>query len=591
MSTEPAPAHIGDGLLAAASAHADPADENGASREALSAIRGLLVLSQLLTETGDEHQAIQLAVTAVPGLARCHTAGVILSDDTWVGDPRRDHEVAAAVRGLDSAGGQLQLAGTVWAWAYPLRSLQDDLGFLVVAADAEPLEHEQFLLRALAQHTGGAINNARLHSQERAAAKEVAEVNARLQKTVGALRRSMDIHERLTHVAASGAGREGLAEALHEVTGYPIAIEDGYGNLQAWAGPSQPDPYPKDAPACRERLLHNALREGRPVRDGSRYVAVARPSADLMGVIVLVDSAGTADEQELMALEQGTTVLAMELARLRSLAETELRIRRDLIHELLAGTDEASALRRAQALGYDLQRPHRVVVVDGEPLTDDSEVFLHAVRRAARDEPVGSLVAFRGELVVILADHEASWASFRQRVLAEMGGGRCRVGVGSRYERIEDIPRSYQQAQFTVRLQHHAGWPEQATAFERLGVYQLLARSEHPEEVEHFIQRWLEPLRRYDVAKNSNLVETLRCYLECGGSYDDTAQALFVHRSTLKYRLQRIREIGDLDLKDPDTRFNLQMATRALDALTAGQQGAEVGPTEARPLPLSSSSG
>jgi hypothetical protein len=46
-----------------------------------------------------------------------------------------------------------------------------------------------------------------------------------------------------------------------------------------------------------------------------------------------------------------------------------------------------------------------------------------------------------------------------------------------------------------------------------------------------------------------------------------------VHRSTLKYRLRRIREITDYDLADPDTRFNLQFAPRTkatLDALRSG---------------------
>ena len=51
-------------------------------------------------------------------------------------------------------------------------------------------------------------------------------------------------------------------------------------------------------------------------------------------------------------------------------------------------------------------------------------------------------------------------------------------------------------------------------------------------------------------------------YLECGGGYEATAAALSVHRSTLKYRLQRIREISGHDLSNPDTAFNLQLATR-----------------------------
>jgi hypothetical protein len=58
-------------------------------------------------------------------------------------------------------------------------------------------------------------------------------------------------------------------------------------------------------------------------------------------------------------------------------------------------------------------------------------------------------------------------------------------------------------------------------------------------------------------------------YLECGGNYDATAASLSMHRSTLKYRLQRIREISGYDLSDADSRFNLQLATRAWTKLRA----------------------
>jgi DNA-binding PucR family transcriptional regulator len=58
-------------------------------------------------------------------------------------------------------------------------------------------------------------------------------------------------------------------------------------------------------------------------------------------------------------------------------------------------------------------------------------------------------------------------------------------------------------------------------------------------------------------------VPTLCRYFECGGNYDATAEALAVGRSTLKYRLRRIRELLGHDLCDPETTFNLQLATRA----------------------------
>jgi DNA-binding PucR family transcriptional regulator len=62
---------------------------------------------------------------------------------------------------------------------------------------------------------------------------------------------------------------------------------------------------------------------------------------------------------------------------------------------------------------------------------------------------------------------------------------------------------------------------------------------------------------------------TLTEYLERGGSYDATARSLAVHRSTLKYRLRRIREISGHDLGDPEVQFNLQLAVRAWRTMRA----------------------
>jgi DNA-binding PucR family transcriptional regulator len=64
-------------------------------------------------------------------------------------------------------------------------------------------------------------------------------------------------------------------------------------------------------------------------------------------------------------------------------------------------------------------------------------------------------------------------------------------------------------------------------------------------------------------------VPTLTAFLDLGQAYEPTCTAVAIHRSTLKYRLQRIREISGHDLSDPDTRFNLQLATRAWRTLCA----------------------
>jgi sugar diacid utilization regulator len=313
-------------------------------------------------------------------------------------------------------------------------------------------------------------------------------------------------------------------------------------------------------------MLRRAIRAGRPTRDGGRLVVVARPRDDTVGVLALIDPAGTAGPQELVALEHGATVLAMELARLRSLAETELRLRRDLVEELLSGTDLEGALARAQALGYDLERDHRVVVVEGRGRTEDEELFFHAVRRAARDHGAGSLIVARGESVVVLAESEPRWDAFRETILAELGRGRCRVGVGGLCRTPADFPRSHREAQIALKLQRTTQGQEGTTVFDDLGVYRVLGElgdTATAPVMERFVRDWLGPLIDYDAHKGSELVPTLCRYFDCGGNYDATAEALAIGRSTFKYRLRRIRELLTHDLSDPEVNFNLQLATRA----------------------------
>ena len=88
---------------------------------------------------------------------------------------------------------------------------------------------------------------------------------------------------------------------------------------------------------------------------------------------------------DLVAMEHATTVLAMEIARLHHLAENDTRLRTKLVLDLVgdAAADGAMLMNSAQALGYDLSRSHRVVLVE-EYADDEIDLFFHAVSRAAR---------------------------------------------------------------------------------------------------------------------------------------------------------------------------------------------------------------
>lgn len=75
-----------------------------------------------------------------------------------------------------------------------------------------------------------------------------------------------------------------------------------------------------------------------------------------------------------------------------------------------------------------------------------------------------------------------------------------------------------------------------------------------------YYRELLSPLKRYDAEHQGDLVKTLAAYLRQGGNSTQTANALYLHRNSLRYRLARIQALLCLDPDDPDARLALGIA-------------------------------
>ena len=87
----------------------------------------------------------------------------------------------------------------------------------------------------------------------------------------------------------------------------------------------------------------------------------------------------------------------------------------------------------------------------------------------------------------------------------------------------------------------------------------LEALESNPQRAKYY-RGLLEPLRRYDREHHGDLVKTLAAYLHHAGNSTRTANALYLHRNSLRYRLARIQALTGLDPDDPDARLALQVA-------------------------------
>jgi DNA-binding PucR family transcriptional regulator len=112
-------------------------------------------------------------------------------------------------------------------------------------------------------------------------------------------------------------------------------------------------------------------------------------------------------------------------------------------------------------------------------------------------------------------------------------------------------------------------------AFEESGAYRLLlsAMSEDPAELQRFYAETVEPLVAYDEQYETGLVQTVEAFLEADGNVAGTAQRLFTHRHTIRYRLERVKELSGLDVGSTDGREKLSLGLKAMRVLGIANRG------------------
>src|SRR5439155_6885267 len=108
--------------------------------------------------------------------------------------------------------------------------------------------------------------------------------------------------------------------------------------------------------------------------------------------------------------------------------------------------------------------------------------------------------------------------------------------------------------------------------------------SEDPGELQRFHDETVAPLLAYDEQYDTELVRTLETFLDSDGNVAGTAQKLYTHRHTVRYRLERVKELTGLDVGSTDGREKLGLGLKAMRVLgimpprgPASEPGTEAG--------------
>jgi len=378
----------------------------------------------------------------------------------------------------------------------------------------------------------------------------------------------------ITDAVESGAGLPDVVRAAAHALHASLVVIDRTGKVLASAPRSPADE--------RSLIANGAGVETVELRVADEPVGLLRmrarsPSGSGNGLVKLV-----------------TTLVASEVERVRAPLRASQEASAAFVHAVLdrALVDAEEINARAAELGIDLEPGASVLVARAHPqvpVDDGWRMRVLAVAERGARAVAAAAVAVpaspaRGEspaaeVVVLLPSGDDGVAQrAAEGVLRELQAGLpghlFAVGRSRVARDAVDLARAGNEALLAANVAE-GDREGSLMAFEETGAYRLLlpAMSEDPAELQRFYSETVEPLVAYDDQYETDLVKTVEAFLDADGNVAGTAQRLFTHRHTIRYRLERVRDLSGLDVGSTDGREKLSLGLKAMRVLGIAKRG------------------
>ena len=369
------------------------------------------------------------------------------------------------------------------------------------------------------------------------------------------IERSEAIHRALTRAAASGASLEVLARTLAGETGHDVAIVAANGDpLAATVGPAAVVALPSAAThttAEVRRVPTGAAPAGWAVR------AAVRVQTELVATVWLLGRRGDPGPLEQRAVDHAALVTALQLTHQRELGTIESRLRRSFVDDLIEGRLDAVGLmaERAHVAGFSSREPYQVVIVElglDVPLTHEDfarrEAALERVRETLLRADASDLATTSSNRLIVLVPPSVAIPD----VWIALDDARARMAVARPYVGLDGVRRGFAEARASLPHLAQGAWAcfddlvlPRAVQGDREAQRDLVEGFEAPLRAGRGGELWSETL--FALASHEFVLKA-------------TAEALGIHISTLRHRLERIEDRLGLDLHDPDVRLRLRVA-------------------------------
>lgn len=461
----------------------------------------------------------------------------------------------------------------------PLHLYGKVIGALLIA-DRRPRTYPPELVDlvdTIGKHAAVAIDNAQSFAEATSALQRLGNENRTRLEEMGVLQGLVDLDERLIEVVVHGSGLEGFAAFSRQILGTDILILDAAnGVLQEESRESlHPGSAPlsslltgeDDRPAFTS-IVAQALATGRPhvFATTQEELVLVTAQAGPKHLATLVARGPLTGSQRTIAERLAVFLTVLRLFD-QATQDSAQRLQFEVLDDLLSDRDVHLDLIQQRAARFGVPPTGEMTVA----VFDSAGADYARVEKTIREGlgPVKALIARRGSRTYVLASGSKN---ITEAVMTKLKESRIPTTAGhaSTANGLAGIKKAHRQAELALSSLLVLARRGELLDGNHLGHLGLLLGAVHSNGDQESLYSQIQPVINHDAQHNTDLTRTAWTFLETNHNLARTAENLFIHRNTVKQRLERISLLIGEDWLDPTRQLDNHLALRIWHLKTTG---------------------
>ncbi len=417
-----------------------------------------------------------------------------------------------------------------------------------------------------------------------------------------------DFNNHIKDIMLKGGDLLDIAKMIYDVTKSPLAITEEIFKDYVIVSDEACEEHVRAS--VEQWMLKKTTRQSRAIREfriestedimGDRQVRrlmIPIFSADVLyGHVIIWNIEDAISDTTLFMIEAAVSLIALNSAKKLSIYENENKHKIEFIEELLSDQEghHLRAIERASYFDFNKNNIYGVVLVTIDEASTDikytpnnskiikqlNSKLISVVERLHRFYKGEIIYGNKSDRVIFLLgfDLHQPEGEMKRQMMAfskelidfarlENIHNKITVGVGRTYGSYRELHKSYREANRAIQKLQLCSDGDRLLHFDDLGIYRILSNEVIQPELYQFFMETLGPIVQYDREKDAELLQTLKMYYACGCNLKKVSEEMFTHYNTVIYRMQRIKEIGNIDFNDPNVTLNVHIALKILDVL------------------------